>query len=417
MISFDYIRENTEKAKEGFAAKKCAVDVEALLALDEAYRSALAATEQLRAQRNAISDEIATASQEERPAKIKEAEEIKAKLQESEQRLDEATDKRDEAVRSLPNLPFDVVPRGEDESANEVLRSVGAVAEMPFEVKDSSQLGEMHDLIDTERAAKVSGSRFGYIKNEAALLEFALVRLALDEAAKEGFSPIVPPVLIGEKAMRGLGYLDKEPDQIYHLEEDDLYLVATAEHAIVPMLSGETLEASEAPKRYIGFSSAFRREAGTYGKDTKGILRVHQFDKVEMVTFATPETSNDEHQLMLSIQERLMQKLEIPYQVVHVCTGDMGFTAANQYDIESWIPSEGRYRETHSTSNTTDFQSRRLGIRVKMGEGSEFAHVLNGTAFAIGRTLIALLENHQQADGSIVIPEALRPYTGFDRIG
>lgn len=417
MISFDYIRENTEKAKEGFAAKKCTVDVDALLALDEEYRAALAATEQLRAQRNVISDQIASASEDERSVKIKEAEEIKAKLQESEQRLDEASDKREEAARTLPNLPFDVVPRGEDESANEVLRSVGEVADMPFEVKDSSQLGQMHDLIDTERAAKVSGSRFGYIKNEAALLEFALVRMALDEAAKEGFAPIVPPVLIGEQAMRGLGYLDKEPDQIYHLPEDDLYLVATAEHAIVPMLAGETLQASDTPKRYIGFSSAFRREAGTYGKDTKGILRVHQFDKVEMVTFAAPETSNDEHQLMLSIQERLMQKLEIPYQVVHVCTGDMGFTAANQYDIESWIPSEGRYRETHSTSNTTDFQSRRLGIRVKTGEGSEFAHVLNGTAFAIGRTLIALLENHQQADGSIAIPEALRPYTGFDRIG
>jgi seryl-tRNA synthetase len=297
------------------------------------------------------------------------------------------------------------------------MRTVGQKPEFSFTPKDSTELGVLHNLIDTERAAKVSGTRFGYIKNEAAILEFALVRMAMDEAAREGFSPIVPPVLVGEEAMRGLGYLDKEPDQIYHLPEDDLYLVATAEHSIVPMLSGETIPAEEAPQRFVGFSSAFRREAGSYGKDTRGILRVHQFDKVEMVTFATQESSNAEHELMLAIQERLMQKLEIPYQVVRICTGDMGFVAANQYDIEAWIPSENTYRETHSTSNTTDFQSRRLGIRVKGSEGTELAHILNGTAFAIGRTLIALLENHQQEDGSILIPEALQPYTGFDRIG
>ncbi|MEX0916755.1 MAG: serine--tRNA ligase, partial [Candidatus Spechtbacterales bacterium] len=307
--------------------------------------------------------------------------------------------------------------RGADESENVVVRTVGEKPVFSFTPKDSTELGAIHNLIDTERAAKVSGTRFGYIKNEAVILEFALVRMAMDEAALEGFSPIVPPVLVGEEAMRGLGYLDKEPDQIYHIEEDDLYLVATAEHSIVPMLSGETISAEEAPQRFVGFSSAFRREAGSYGKDTRGILRVHQFDKVEMVTFATPESSNTEHELMLAIQERLMQKLEIPYQVVRICTGDMGFVAANQYDIEAWVPSENTYRETHSTSNTTDFQSRRLGIRVKGAEGTELAHIVNGTAFAIGRTLIALLENHQQEDGSIHIPQALQSYTGFDRIG
>jgi len=417
MLSFDYIRENREAVKEGIAAKKSAIDIDELLALDESYRALLGEVEGLRAQRNVLSDAIASATADERAEKIKEAEGLKEKIQASEEGLKEAQEKRDVIARVLPNVPFADVPRGEDESGNVVVRTVGEKPEFSFTPKDSTELGALHDLIDTERAAKVSGTRFGYIKNEAAILEFALVRMAMDEAASEGFAPIVPPVLVGEEAMRGLGYLDKEPEQIYHLPEDNLYLVATAEHAIVPMLAGETLEEGDAPKRFVGFSSAFRREAGSYGRDTKGILRVHQFDKVEMVTFATPDKSDDEHQLMLAIEECLMQKLEIPYQVVRICTGDMGFVAANQYDIEAWIPSENTYRETHSTSNTTDFQSRRLGIRVKGNEGTQLAHILNGTAFAIGRTLIALLENHQNEDGSISIPAALQPYTGFERIG
>ncbi|MEX2008350.1 MAG: serine--tRNA ligase [Candidatus Spechtbacterales bacterium] len=416
MISIEYIRQNAEAAEEQLRSKGADVDIEHVLKLDEDQRAVLHEVEELRAKRNQLSSEMAKMDADEREKRLKEAEKLKRTLKEQEEHLAEVTAELEAILRKLPNPPAKDVPRGQDEGANVVVRTVGDIPQFSFEPKDYLALAQQHDLIDIERAAKVSGSRFGYIKNEAAVLEFALVRMALDETAKENFMPIVPPVLVNEEAMRGIGYLDKEPEQVYHLVEDNLYLVATAEHAIVPMFKDETLSEQELPKRFIGFSSAFRREAGSYGKDTKGILRVHQFDKVEMVTFCDAATSAQEHERMLAIQERLMQALEIPYQVVHNATGDMAFSAQNQYDIESWIPSEGRYRETHSTSNTTDFQSRRLNIRRRGTDGTELVHILNGTAFAIGRTLIALLENHQRQDGSIAIPKALQPYAGFDVI-
>ena len=414
MISFDVLHKNIEQVKQGVKAKKSAVSVDELVQLDNEYRELLSQVEKLRAERNELSDSIATADQQARPALLEQAENLKQKARSVEEQLKTAKQQRDDLARLVPNLPFEEAPRGESEDDNVVLRKVGnPTATHPQNYLDFAL---EHDLIDIERAAKVSGTRFGYLKRELVLLEFALVNFVFDELTHKEFVPISPPVLVGEQAMKGLGYLDKDPDEIYHLEKDNLYLVATAEHSIVPMFSGEVLDVDSLPFRYIGFSTAFRREAGSYGKDTKGILRVHQFDKLEMVSFAHPSKSKDEHLLMLEIQESLMKKLDIPYQAVHICTGDMGFSAANQYDIESYIPSEGKYRETHSTSNTTDFQARRLNIRYAGQQEKGFVHILNGTAFAIGRILIALLENHQQPDGSFVVPQALRSYTNFDHI-
>ena len=414
MISFDVLHKNTEHIKQGLKAKKSAVDVDALIRLDNEYREILTQVEKLRAERNDLSDSIATADQATRQPLLEKAEHLKQTTSSLEEKLKITKQQRDDIARLVPNPPFDEVPRGDNENDNVVLRKVGNPT--TAHKQNYLEFALEHDLIDIERAAKVSGTRFGYLKRELVLLEFALVNFVFDELMHKEFVPISPPVLIGEQAMRGLGYLDKDPDEIYHIEKDNLYLVGTAEHSIVPMFSGEALDVESLPFRYIGFSTAFRREAGSYGKDTKGILRVHQFDKLEMVSFAHPENSKDEHLLMLEIQESLMKKLEIPYQVVHICTGDMGFSAANQYDVESYIPSEGKYRETHSTSNTTDFQARRLNIRYAGKQEKGFVHILNGTAFAIGRILIALLENHQQTDGAFVVPEALRSYTSFDYI-
>jgi len=274
------------------------------------------------------------------------------------------------------------------------------------------EIGEGLDLIDVERAAKISGSRSNYLKNEAVMMEFALAGLAFDILTKKGFIPVIPPVMIKEEMAAGTGFLEStDSKEAYIIPEDNLYLIGTSEQSLVAMHAREVFEYKDLPKRYVAFSPCFRREAGSYGRDTKGILRVHQFDKMEMVIFSRQEESQREHQFILSIEERLMQLLKLPYRVVRICTGDMGRPAASQYDIETWLPSENRYRETHSTSNCTDFQSRRLNIRYRDSAGQmQFAHTLNGTAFAIGRTIVAILENYQQKDGSVKIPTVLQKY-------
>ncbi|MEX0869904.1 MAG: serine--tRNA ligase [Candidatus Spechtbacterales bacterium] len=421
MLDTGYIRENPDKVKEGAKNKGVDVDVAKVLDLDERYREVLQSVESLRAQKNEVSQKISqnTDSKEKEKA-IKEAEGIKKELKKQEGILKEVKYELDELLLLIPNMPFDDVPVGKDDTENVVARKEGNLPEFDFEPKSYLEIAEQHDLIDIERAAKISGTRFGYLKNEAALLEFALVRLALDMLSKEGFTPIIPPVLVRPEFMEKLGYLAQgEEDEIYHVKKDDMFLVGTSEQSVVPYFANETLAEDELPKRFVAFSSCFRREAGSYGKDTKGILRVHQFDKVEMVSFAHPDKSREEHKFLLSLQEKLTQALGLPYQVIDICTGDTGFPMAQKFDIETWIPSEQKYRETHSTSNATDFQARRLNTRYKTKDGAstEFVHILNGTAYAIGRILIALLENHQQADGSVHIPKALQKYVGFDKIG
>ena len=331
-------------------------------------------------------------------------------------RLEKIENELHSLLLQLPNIPFDDVPVGKDDLQNVIVRHVGRKPIWLFaKPKDYMQLAENLDLIDTERAGKVAGARFGYIKGDLVLLEFALINLAMDICRKEKFIPIIPPIMLKEQMARGTGYFEATDEkEAYFLTEDKMYLAGTAEQPMAAMHANEVFAEKDLPKRYVAFSTCFRREAGSYGKDTKGILRVHQFDKLEMFILCKPEDSKKEHELLLKIEEKLMQLLKLPYQVINICTGDLGRPAAKKYDIETWIPSEKKYRETHSTSNCTDFQSRRLNIKYKDKSNKlKFVHMLNGTAFAMPRILVSIIENYQQKDGSIKVPKALQKYCGF----
>ncbi len=423
MLDIRFIREHPDKLKDALKKRGFEFNVDELLALDERRRIKIKEVGDLRAKQNELSEEVSEAKGKERDNKISASKEIKEGLDSSEEELKKLREEFDHLMYQLPNIPVDDVPVGKDESSNKIIREVGEKPKFGFKPKDYMEIAEALDLIDIERAAKVSGSRFGYLKREAALLEFALVRFAFDHLAKNGFIPVIPPVLIKEEMMRGMGYIDSEKDreERYFLEKDGLFLVGTSEQSVGPMHMDEIFNEADLPRRYAAFSTCFRREAGSYGKDTHGILRVHQFDKVEMFIFSKPEDSKKEHEFMLRTEEELMQALNLPYRVVQLCTGDLSQPSASTYDIEAWLPGQnegrGQYRETHSTSNTTDFQARRLNIKYKPKAQIpklkvDYVHMLNGTALAIGRMLIAILENYQQEDGSVKIPEVLRPYMG-----
>jgi seryl-tRNA synthetase len=409
-MDIKFIRQNPQLVKDGCRKKGVNVDVEEILRLDEEKRKVIVKLESLRAEQNKI-------AKKPNEAEIIRLKEIKKEVQELEDSLKNLEEALNRLIMLIPNLPLPEVPKGKDEKDNIVIREVGQKPKFSFQPKDYLTLNEKLDLIDIERAGKVSGSRFGYLKNEAVLLEFGLIQLALEILLKKGFIPVIPPVMIGEKAMRAMGYLDRGADEVYHLTADNLYLVGTSEQSIGPMHMNEVLSEKDLPKRYVGFSTCFRREAGSYGKDVKGIMRVHQFDKVEMFVFCKPEDSRNEHQLLLKNEEELMQALKIPYRVVNICTGDLGDPAAAKYDIEAWLPGQNQYRETHSTSNCTDFQAQRLNIRFRDKDGKmKFVHTLNGTAFAIGRMIIAIMENYQRKDGSIEVPKVLQKYIKIKEI-
>ncbi len=348
---------------------------------------------------------------------IAEVKKKKERLKEIEKEINNWEQILNEKLDLIPNLKADDVVIGKDENDNVVLRTWGEIPQFDFEIKDHIDLGKEYDLIDTEKAGEIAGSRFYYLKNEAVLLEFALIQFVYDLLKPYNFIPIIPPVFIKEKYYRGMGRLSGEQkEERYYLPKDDLYLVGSAEHTIGPYYANEILKEEELPKRFLGFSTCFRREAGSYGKDVRGILRTHQFDKIEMFSFTLPEKSEEEHQFLLSLQEKIMQELKIPYRVVFICSGDMGFTDYKQYDIEAWIPSQNKYRETHSCSNTTDFQARGINARFRRKNGKvEYLHMLNATALAIGRTLIAILENYQRKD-HIKVPDVLVKYCGFEKI-
>lgn len=414
MLDIKFIRQNPNKVKEGCQKKDIQVNIDHLLDLDKKKRNLLQEIESLRAEQNKISKQR-TLSGEQR----KKAGELKTEIKKLEAELNETKKKFNNLILQIPNLPFDDVPVGKDESDNVVLKEMGEKTEFNFENKNYLEIAENLDLIDVKRAVKVSGTRFGYLKNKAALLEFALINFAFDILIKEGFVPVIPPVMMKSEMAKGTGYFEAaDIEEAYFLPKDDLFLVGTSEQSLLTMHTDETFEKKALPKRYVGFSTCFRREAGAYGKDTKGILRVHQFDKIEMFSFCEPEKSKEEHQFFLKMEEKLMQALKLPYRVINICTGDLGFPAAAKYDIEAWIPSENRYRETHSTSNCTDFQARRLNIRYRDSKTKklEFIHTVNGTAFAIPRPLIAIIENYQQKDGSVKVPEVLQKYLGFKEI-
>ncbi|HRY52299.1 MAG TPA: serine--tRNA ligase [Candidatus Portnoybacteria bacterium] len=421
MLDLKFIRENKEAVKKNAADRGAKIDVDRLLALDEERRKNIVLVEALRAKQNKASDEIArekdaTAKQ----AKIAEMKKAKEEIGELEPNLKKSEEELDNLMRLLPNMMQPGTPVGTSEKDNVVVREVGKKTNFKFAPRDYMAIAESLDLIDVERAAKVSGSRFGYIKNEAAQMEFALAQLALEVLVKEGFQPIITPVMIRSGAMAAMGYIDtaEDKEERYFFPGDDLYLVGTSEQAIGPMYQNEVLDIKKLPLRFVGFSACFRREAGSYGKDTKGILRVHQFDKLEMFSFTRPEDSAKEHQFLISIEEKLMQKLKLPYRLMQLCSIDFARPSSATYDIETWLPGQnngtGEYRETHSCSNCTDWQSRRLNIKYKNEQTgkTELVHMLNGTAFAIGRILIAILENYQQKDGSVEVPKALRPWMG-----
>ena len=396
MLDIKIIRENPEKIQQAAADKNVDIDIKELLILDQKRRELITQVEAMKV--------------EQKKAERDEAARIKGELKKIEGTAKKTNQEFQALMRLVPNPAQDDVPVSPDESGNKVLRTYGEKPKFDFKPKDHLVLGEKADIIDTRRATKVSGARFTFLKGLAVQLENALVRYAFDLLQKENFTPVNPPVMVKEKAMAGMGYVERGGDEIFQTMRDNFYLVGTAEQALGPMHEDEILDADKLPLRYFAYTPCFRREAGSYGKDTKGILRLHQFNKIEMFSFTKPEDSDEEHNFLLSLQEKLMQGLELHYQVVDICTGDLGDPAARKYDIETWIPSQNKFRETHSTSNCTDFQARRLKIRYKKDEKNEFVHTLNGTAFAIGRILIAIIEQNQKADGSFDIPKVLKKY-------
>jgi seryl-tRNA synthetase len=381
------------------------------LRLDERRREILPELEEGRARRNRVSDEIAQLKREGKAADepIAEMRELGGRLKEQEAELARVEAERDELAATLPNLPDPEAPDGEADEDAVTLREVGERPKFDFEIRDHLDLGTANGWIEMEKAAEASGSRFAYLMGDLVFVEVALVRLILDLLRGEDMIPVVPPVLVREGPLYGTGFFPGEREMIYEVPKDELFLVGTSEVSLAALHAGEIMAADELPRRYAGYSTCFRREAGAAGRDTRGIFRVHQFDKIEMFSFVEPSASREEHERLLAIQERILQALEIPYRVVDIPTGDLGAPAARKFDCEAWIPSQERYREVTSCSNTTDYQARRLDCRYRPEPEAQPVpvHTLNGTALAVGRTLIALLENGQRADGSVALPAVL----------
>jgi seryl-tRNA synthetase len=412
VIDLKALRENPDpfRASQRSRGEDAGV-VDIVLAADERRRAAVTRADSLRAEANTASKAIQSATADERPALIEKAKQLKAEVKDAESEQSAADEALHEAAYRLSNLVEPDAPiGGEDDSV--VIETVGEVPAYDFEVKDHVEIGTALGAIDLERGAKVSGARFYFLTGVGALLELALVNLAMQQAVAAGFTPVIAPALVRPEAMEGTGYLGAHAGEVYKLENDELYLVGTSEVALAAMHSDEVLDAAILPRRYAGFSSCFRREAGSYGQDTKGIIRVHWFDKVEMFSFVAPEDAAAEHRRLLAWEKDFLALLELPYQVLDIATGDLGTGAARKFDCEAWFPSQGRYRELTSTSNCTTFQSRRLGIRYRTDAGPAPVATLNATLCAIARTIACLLEFHQQADGSVRVPEALRPHLG-----
>ncbi|HXV57537.1 MAG TPA: serine--tRNA ligase [Gaiellaceae bacterium] len=394
MIDIRAARANPDEYRAALARKGAADEFDALMEADRAWLALVPRADELRAKTKLKGKPT--------PEQLEELKGVKAELQRVEDELAEAERRRAELLDSVPAPPDPSAPDGFTDEDAEELRRVGEPPQLPFEPRDHLELAR----IDTERGAKVSGSRFVYRVGAAALLELALYRYALDRLTAKGFTPVLPPVLVREEAMYGTGFLPTDEINIYRVERDDLYLTGTSEVALAAMHAGETLDAGSLPLRYAGYSTCFRREAGAAGKDTRGMFRVHQFDKVEMFVFTLPEESPAEHDRLLAVEEELVSELGVPYRVVNIAAGDLGASAAKKYDIEAWFPGQGRYREVTSTSNTTDYQSRRLDIRVRQEQGLAHVHTLNGTAVT-ARLMIAVLESFQDEGGAVAVPAPL----------
>lgn len=419
MIDIRRLREEPDTVTAALARRGVhAGELKHLVELDEERRSLITEGDELRARQRQIGKEIGGASADERPALIAETRLLSTRLGELEPAQAEVERRSQELLAEIPNLPHPLAPDGEtDADAVEVSR-FGERPEFDFPVRDHVEIGEALRLIDIPRAVRLSGSRFAYLRGQAVLLELALIRYALDRLVGEGFEPVIPPVLVRREALFGTAFLPSGEDQLYRIPEDDLYLTGTSEVALAGLHMDEILHADELPLRYAGFSTCFRREAGTYGKDTRGMFRVHQFDKVEMFSFVLPEDSFQEHERLRDLQVGLLSGLGLHGRVVDIPVGDLGASAARKYDLEVWLPGQSAYRELTSASNCTDYQARRLKCRYRTEDGgTEPVHTLNGTACAVGRTLIALLETHQRVDGTVAVPDTLIPYVGAEIIG
>lgn len=417
MLDIKDIRKNPESYKKALQRKNVPPQkIDELLALDKEKILFLQNIEEIKRQQNEVSKKIAQIKGEEKQKVLEDMKGLSQKKKEGEKKLQAIEEKFIQSLEALPNPPHPQAPDGASEEENVILRHVGDKPSFDFEPLDHVEICDQLDLLDTQRSAKVSGSRFYYLKNELAILQRALIFWTFMEVQKKGFTPIIPPFLTRDRALYGTGYLNKDENYVINPGEDDLYLIGTSEVPMVSYFDDEILEEKDMPFKFVSYSPCFRREAGSYGKDTRGIFRVHQFEKVEMVMFCLPEQSEALHEEIRNIEEELLQKLSLPYQVVNVACGDLGNSASKKYDLEAWFPGQNQYREVTSTSICTDFQTRRLNIRIRKKDGSiVFAHTLNGTATS-SRPLIALLENFQQKDGSVLIPQELQPLCGFKTI-
>jgi seryl-tRNA synthetase len=420
VLDLKLIRSEPERVTAALARRGAAAGVAELLGLDARRRQLLPEIEGAQAERKALSKQIGESRRAGGDSAQAEARvaALKKRIEAGKAELDLTAAEIEKIATSLPNLPDPEAPDGDSEDDAVVLKEVGGRPSFDFEPRDHLAIGVELDLIDMETAARLSGSRFAYLKGDLVLVELALARFALELVRAEGHEPVLPPVLVREEALFGTGFLPGDRDQIYEVGRDELFLIGTSEVALAALHAGEILEPGALPLRYAGFSPCFRREAGAAGRDTRGIFRVHQFDKVEMFSFVEPAHSAAEHERLLAIQERILSELEIPYRVVNVAVGDLGDPAAKKYDCEAWIPSQGRYRELTSCSNTTDYQARRLACRYRAsaGEPPQTVHTLNGTAVAVGRTIIALIENRQERDGGFTLPKTLHSYGAPERI-
>lgn len=418
MIDIKFIRENPDvvRASQKGRSEDTSI-VDQLLALDETRRTAITEFETLRAEQNTLSKSVGAAKGDEKAALLENSKELANRVKAADAKRADIEAQANAIAMQLSNLLDPDAPIG-GEADFVVIEHVGTprdFAKDGFEPKDHVELGKLLGAIDTERGAKVAGSRSYYLTGAGALLEFALVNYAISSATKAGFIPVIPPVLVNPAAMEGTGFLGQAAENVYHLERDEVYLVGTSEVPLAAMHMDEILPVEKLPLRYAGYSTCFRREAGTYGKDTRGIIRVHQFDKVEMFSFCKPEDAKEEHKRLLQWEKDFLNAMEIPYRVIDVASGDLGSSANRKFDIEAWIPTQGTYREVTSTSNCTEFQARRLNIRYKDSDGTKAIATLNGTLVAIPRMIVAILENHQNADGSVNVPKALQPFLGTSR--
>ncbi|OPC82090.1 serine--tRNA ligase [Embleya scabrispora] len=415
MIDLRLLREDPDRVRASQRARgEDETIVDALLAADELRRSSGSRFDALRNEQKSIGKQVSKAKGDERQELLTRAQTLAAEVKAADAEQAEAKADTDRLLKSLANLIDPDAPVGGEEDFV-TIEEIGARRDFAvegFEPRDHVELGRMLKAIDVERAAKVSGSRFYYLTGVGALLELALVNMAVAQATEAGFTPMLTPALVRPAAMEGTGFLGQAAENVFHLEADDYYLVGTAEVPLAAYHMDEIIPAAELPLRYAGFSPCFRREAGTYGKDTRGIIRVHQFDKVEMFSFVAPEEAEAEHRRLLAWEKEFLNRLELPYRVIDVASGDLGASAARKFDIEAWIPTQGKYREVTSTSNCTEFQARRLQVRMRDEQGTRPLATLNGTLCAVPRTIVAILENHQREDGSVVVPEALRPFLG-----